>query len=533
MVGVAAMAMILTWASLHWYQSKYMYSTASDHQRIKMASSSSSLSPSQLGRDSAFLMNESNFMMDNNNIKTSAVVALPHWIKSYILWHDQQLRFNASHYSFVVYTCTRQGSCGGIGDRLNGMIQSFYMALCNQRVFLIDYNTPYPLTTTLLPNYIQWNVSYPQDALLLQRLTLMDSREIPSLQEPAILQENQQYRQARGWLIRTNLWMEQTMPNCTCLQKFIQRTLPHQQHSQQEQHQDYRYNISYPLDADDLYRWAFHALFRISPQVMERTRQIQQRNGMLLTTDDQDSLAVVDMTNATIMVTSNSLNGTTTTSLGVQQPYVAMHIRTGHGSSWKDPLRHSGNETFLKFLHCAKHLQQRLALTLLTKNKTNNTTATETNMTLHGSGSAGEDSTKLSEALPSLPIIYVASDNEAIKQQFGAWDNISFRYDHDLSVVHADKTKDPPLESYLDGWAELVILWQAEALVMSVSQFSQVAEVLGMFTNETARYFDQCDDGGNGTTAATPTEETHHYHRDQAGEAFIETRKKKRSGFLF
>ncbi len=567
-IGVTVMSLLLTWASLTWYQSQL----PTLNQRINVMSSPSTAS-SQLGYDHRL-----NHKIDGDNSSSEYTLVLPDWIKSYIQWHDHQLRFNASDYNFLVYSCTKQGgSCGGIGDRLNGMIQSFYMAMCNQRVFLIEYDTPYSLTTSLLPNYIHWNASHnihphqpPLNGVKRKQshngvvpLNFMDSRKIPSLLEPALLQERQHTRQARGWMVRTNLWMEQTMPTCSCLQTYIQRLQQQdkkQQRQRRRQQKQTRNKNDDPyqlLDADDLYRWAFHALFQISPHVMERTRQIQQRTGLLIRPVTA-ARAAADETKRGVQKTpttmssdaENNVTSTTTfalttattaaTSSWVLQPYVAMHIRTGHGSTWSgDPLRHSGNQTFFKFLHCAKHLQQRLAVTRIQSTPAvTTTTTTNTNSDIRGSGERA-DSTKISSpsspsSLP-LPMIYVASDNVAIKQQFGEWDNKStFRYDHALHVVHVDKTSDPPLESYLDVWAELVVLWQAKALVMSVSKFSQLAEILGRFNKDTARYFDQCeDDGDNGTRTSIlqiqeSTPPIHHNHRNQVDEAFIEKRKNTR-----
>ena len=57
----------------------------------------------------------------------------------------------------VVYTC--HSGCGGLGDRLSGMLSAFYVAVVTGRVFAIDHTSPSPLTTTLTSNSIDWDLT--------------------------------------------------------------------------------------------------------------------------------------------------------------------------------------------------------------------------------------------------------------------------------------------------------------------------------------------------------------------------------------
>lgn len=424
----------------------------------------------------------------NNSLSSSSCSSSsspPEWIESYIQWHREQLHSNVSNYSYFVYKCVRYNTCGGIGDRLNGMVQSFYMALCNDRVFLIDYSSPYPLSTTLQPNRLFWNVSTPQSDHHVETLFLNNDRTHPVMREPAELSRNETFRYAQGIHFKSSQWMDETLASSACLRDFIQRYAAINQRSDASHHPECSFTTARStfngsfgviINPNDLFRWAFQTLFQVSKPLQERVQQIQQQAGLFT-----ECVNCSEHDIKTTTATTDNHSESSATSAMVLKPYVAMHVRTGKGTNFKDPVRHWGNETFLNFLQCAKRLQHELARTIVPPTTFATTTTTET-----------------TTAIPlnsySSPLIYVASDNVATKQLFEEWDT-SIRFDHRLNVVHADRTRNPPLQSYLDAWAELVVLWQAHALVMSHSTFSQKAEVVGQFSNRTARYFDQCEDG--------------------------------------
>ena len=51
----------------------------------------------------------------------------------------------------VVHSVTRGDPTGGLGDRLNGILTSFYLAVLTDRAFFIHWDKPVPLTTFLVP----------------------------------------------------------------------------------------------------------------------------------------------------------------------------------------------------------------------------------------------------------------------------------------------------------------------------------------------------------------------------------------------
>merc|ERR1712194_371135 len=58
----------------------------------------------------------------------------------------------------LVYSCQPFAQCGGHGDRLNGIITVFVLAVLTRRVFLIDSESPIPMTMLLSPHLIDWRV---------------------------------------------------------------------------------------------------------------------------------------------------------------------------------------------------------------------------------------------------------------------------------------------------------------------------------------------------------------------------------------
>eukprot|EP00899_Mesostigma_viride_P001733 jgi/Mesvir1/11560/Mv17931-RA.2 len=87
---------------------------------------------------------------------------IPTFLKDYAKFHHTcLLRMAATprhiplQVRFLVFHCI-PGQCGGIGDRLKGIMGAFYLAVVTQRVFIIQH-TEFPLTDSLVPNAIDWH----------------------------------------------------------------------------------------------------------------------------------------------------------------------------------------------------------------------------------------------------------------------------------------------------------------------------------------------------------------------------------------
>ena len=88
-------------------------------------------------------------------------------LAEYVAFHQnalKQLKANESAFSesgirVLVYSCQPFAQCGGHGDRLNGMLTVFLLAVLTKRVFLIDSESPLPLQLLLEPRAIDWRVA--------------------------------------------------------------------------------------------------------------------------------------------------------------------------------------------------------------------------------------------------------------------------------------------------------------------------------------------------------------------------------------
>jgi len=76
---------------------------------------------------------------------------------------------------FIMYRCDNNMGCGGLGDRLNGIVTSFYLALLTDRAFLIRWTRGCPWTHFVRPAYFDWRVPEEKvDKLSLKEFFAMD-----------------------------------------------------------------------------------------------------------------------------------------------------------------------------------------------------------------------------------------------------------------------------------------------------------------------------------------------------------------------
>ncbi|KNC74494.1 hypothetical protein SARC_12962 [Sphaeroforma arctica JP610] len=82
---------------------------------------------------------------------------LPLRLMEYIKEHGEKVRKPDMHTEYIVYTCTEQNErCGGIGDRLRGIVSLFMLSISTNRVLVIDWSYPFALEETLIPGMVDW-----------------------------------------------------------------------------------------------------------------------------------------------------------------------------------------------------------------------------------------------------------------------------------------------------------------------------------------------------------------------------------------
>lgn len=266
----------------------------------------------------------------------------PDWLMSYIQFHKgsleaqadlfetnssasprYRLRANNEDVRFLSWRCGREDTwCGGLGDRIRGIVFSFYIALCNERVFLIDdhaadpklvnFITPRPDTD---PISIQWKV----DAT--EHMRKHQTKLIAEYTGENYKLENLISLPSGNIVLKTNKqpwWTEEGG---------INRTIPMFE------------KLRLATDAyvrDRAFGLAFWTLFQWSDRVIKMADELLEK-AKLTTTRASD----------------NRLFGLS---------YVGVHMRIGKGGDirWKDPIRHAGETNLRKFYNCTQLLRQEI-----------------------------------------------------------------------------------------------------------------------------------------------------------------------------
>ena len=347
----------------------------------------------------------------NNSLEKET---LPPWMAAYVDLHKSRVvpnmngAFHFTNEPYLEWVCRAQGSCGGLGDRLYGIVMSLYVAMLTNRTLIVEgWHTPVNMTSFLQPTaHIQWDL--PPPSLPDQMISTVDSRNHPYLVEPC-----KQFDAYKGIEFHNNLMInEPQFQQSDCLTAYWNRFGGRQ-------------------DDRPLFHIGFWTLLRFTPIVHDRADYLRQAAG-----------------------------------LDADQPYVGVHIRTGKGSTWDDPVRHGTNEDLRHFYECAVKLQTGMK--------------------------------KILNAA-AVPNMYIAADNGAAKEQIQSWNaDGTAKMVSNLEVFHIDRTRATELgnvdQAYWDVFGELKVLIDATCLVMSRSKFSFIGSELSPQQPRCAIMFNECSD---------------------------------------
>ena len=98
-------------------------------------------------------------------------------VEAYSTFHERGLEIlkSGGDVKFLVYDC-HNSNCGGLGNRIAGMINAFFVAVATDRILIINHTQPFPIEDTLLPRSIQWNSTrFIPDSLSTMTINLMDA----------------------------------------------------------------------------------------------------------------------------------------------------------------------------------------------------------------------------------------------------------------------------------------------------------------------------------------------------------------------
>ena len=252
-----------------------------------------------------------------NDSVTVSVHETPNWLTSYQVKHAAGLkRLRRGEYTKVlVYSC--HDGCGGVGDRLSGILSAFYVAVATGRVFLIDHTSPVDLNLTLSPARIDWNAAYLVRDVPSTTVHMMDPadpmRSFGVLFEALVPSTPVVRVQMNRFYVAMALWTPRIKGQP---REHAYRYIGHM----------YRLHGS-TMETKEAIHIAFHALFTFSRHVEMRAADMMKE-------------------------------------MGLQTPrssaYVAIHARMGGSPrnssnvvTWTDPARHSLNNVD-EFLACAR-----------------------------------------------------------------------------------------------------------------------------------------------------------------------------------
>jgi len=232
--------------------------------------------------------------------------ALPGWLLAYAEYHSDQLQNHRHTTRFLVYVCTG-GLCGGIGDRVTGIVTAFYLAVATNRVFLVHNPSPVDLGVVLNTSNIDWK-THAGYVMSQRPLSIgMIDRVGESLD---LLNDNAEQRLIA---LRTNL-------NLTDRDYILSR----KEFALSLQNLGVPVDTWRPPNGGILFAWAWSALFTPTSALDEAVRAKWAR-----VTGFEGSL----------------------------DSYVAVHIRTG--GHWGDGKRHDPAND--EFAECAKRVVKRMS----------------------------------------------------------------------------------------------------------------------------------------------------------------------------
>ena len=361
------------------------------------------------------------------------------WLLEYASWHAEQLNLLRSGYDIplLVYTCT--GGCGGVGDRLSGMLSVFYAAVATKRLFLIDHTVPFALNETLVPSLIDWDHAYlinssfsSSSVYLIDALSMI---AFDKLMEAALQNTSVVTVIMNRYYVGMALWTPSIIgsPNTTSSQ-YIGSIYRMRQKSCRQASKRYFGTLT----TSQTINLAFSHLFDFSTAVRRRSDEMMLESGL----------------------TSSA--------------YVAIHARLGGSSpppsksvvGWTDPERHSLSDID-SFLTCARSKMNR---------------ADSPNNLYH------EDRERTA---------LVFSDSVAFKEEAHRLDR-QFTSPSTTTLFHVDRSESPDPETLrvgnIDTYAELLLLSEASCIVGSQSTFSGIAASISTFGREEGRCFSMFHD---------------------------------------
>ena len=405
----------------------------------------------------AFELKDSKERVDQNHkdyVSNSAVTNEDCWLLDYVDYHNRERKRleQREEVKALVYIC--HYNCGGLGDRVSGIVSAFYAAVAMRRLFIIDSSYPVPLNLTLRPtDSLNWDIKkfLPADTLKWNIMHIFRRRKAVTINGSN--SHNQQARVLNSLFaahksgvsviffrinrlhVGMNLWKHSSATTRNS-------NMPEGHLARLRDVWCCKLRPCAELRPSTLMKVAFNTLFTFSPQVLDRA-----------------------------FIMFNDL-GLVSQEHGAMKNFVAIHARIGgqtkNLNSWYDPKRHSLDD-MPEFLKCAH--------TLI----------------------ANYSELRASDRINS-PNIVVFSDSAEFRKRIVELDT-TVKHTENTTIMHVDRSviaDRKTLESgVVDTYAELYVLSRATCIVGSKSTFSGVASSIFTPMSQSQRcysYFKYCQD---------------------------------------
>lgn len=314
-----------------------------------------------------------------------------------------------------------------MADRIKGIMATFMVALPANRVFLIEEwqssESAHPLLYYLEPHLVAWQAA-PHPALDLSRTKYVKTKDCSG--GPKVCQYQKSMNHTVGL-------------RCTA-KYFAKRSIYARLPCLEEAH------IEIPKKIE-LFHDVFHTVFRFSNRVRAEADRLRGERAVLPATAADKEGESSTRLRSLLKKEDNQENQQDERVLNPAW-YVGVHIRTGQGATWNDPLRHNTKEDWQKFAKCAAVVTQHMAAQC--------------------------------PQVPS-PMSYVASDNDDAKEYMRQQNPSGTHLAH-IPIYHMDRSTTSMFKNVTAAYdatiGEFKVLMDSTCIIMSNSGFSNLARDL-------------------------------------------------------
>jgi len=471
--------------------------------------------------------NNSNYPTAPSDFEVDAAHRLPEWLRAFVYLNNQHYGYDEEkpesaaakpkneEFKYLQWYCAP--NCGGAGDRISGIVRSFYVALCTDRKVLVDWTQPSRVAKYLEPNLVPWNdkvngqyddndngeerdrrrklvqlllllrnngtsttfpparrrdVPYRRRPVLSPRFADVQLRRFPPLQaakgrRPIVIDSVNKGKSMYLWdpytlpndanvRFSNNIWFEneeERISTSQCMQDYMSQFYPSPSPTSPTS------KTTTNSSGNDDEHWPINNYYRTAFWTLFRWSPLVRDNVRRIRRD-----------------------------FNMTSHYVGLHIRTGGSrETFRDPtLYGNSKEVWPIYYRCAKSLQKGIREMCSSSSNSGG-----------GGGGGNAQERRDDEEDKDVPI-YLASDSLDVKRRLLEWDkSTSVRTITDMEVFHIDKTSTSRLDdadqAELGVWSDIKLLVDSTCVVTShMSRFSRLGKVLSPQEPRCAINIKQC-----------------------------------------